>query len=480
VSGKADVIVVGSGPNGLAAAVVLARAGLSVQVLEARSEIGGGLCSAELTLPGFLHDVCSGVHPTGVLSPLFRALPLEAHGLRWVYPGLSAAHPLDDGPAALLARSFDTTCETLGEDARAWRAMFEPLLPAKDTIFYDLLGPLRIPRAPIAFTRFGLMAFRSARGLARARFRGERARALFAGCAAHSVLPLDFLFTAALGVVFGLAGHIVDWPVAEGGSHSIAKALSSYLRSLGGELVPSTPVDDVSALPEARAYVFDTSPRQLIRIAHDALPNGYKKRLARYVYGPACFKMDFALSEPIPWKDPRCAEASTVHVGGTLDEISRAERAVWQGEHPERPFTMVLQQSHFDKTRAPAGKHTGYAYCHVPNGSTVDASAQIEAQIERFAPGFRDTILARRVHGPRDLEAHNANLIGGAITGGAAHLPQLFTRPVARLDPYSTPNPRIFLCSASTPPGGGVHGMSGYWAARSVLRRLGVKNDVAL
>jgi phytoene dehydrogenase-like protein len=480
VSSKPDVIVVGSGPNGLAAAVVLARAGLFVRVLEARHEIGGGLCSDALTLPGFLHDVCSGVHPTGILSPLFRALPLEAHGLRWVYPGLSAAHPLDDGPAALLARSFDTTCDTLGVDARAWRAMFEPLLPAKDTLFYDLLGPLRIPRAPIAFARFGLMAFRSARGLARARFRGERARALFAGCAAHSVLPLDFLFTAAMGVVFGLSGHLVDWPMAEGGSGAIARALAGYLRSLGGELVTNAPVSSLAALPDARAYLFDVSPRQLVRIAHDALPQGYKKRLARYVYGPGVFKMDFALSAAIPWKDPRCGEASTVHVGGTLDEISHAERAVWEGKQPERPFVMVLQQSHFDKTRAPLGKHTGYAYCHVPNGSTIDASAQIEAQIERFAPGFRDTILARRTFSPSDLEAHNANLVGGAITGGAAHLPQLFTRPVARLDPYSTPNPRIFLCSGSTPPGGGVHGMSGYWAARSVLRRLGVKNDVAL
>jgi phytoene dehydrogenase-like protein len=324
------------------------------------------------------------------------------------------------------------------------------------------------------------MAFRSARGLARGRFRGERARALFAGCAAHSVLPLDFLFTAALGVVFGLAGHVVDWPVAEGGSVAIANALVSYLRQLGVEFVPSTPVQQLNALPQARAYVFDTSPRQLIDIARDALPSGYLKRLSRYVYGPGVFKLDFALAGPIPWKDPRCAEASTVHVGGTLDEICAAERAAWQGDHHERPFVMVTQQSHFDPTRAPAGKHTGYAYCHVPNGSSVDMSQRIEAQVERFAPGFRDLILARHVLSPRTLEAHNANLVGGAITGGAAHLPQLFTRPVARLDPYSTPNPRVFLCSGSTPPGGGVHGMAGYWAARSVLKRLGVKNALPL
>jgi phytoene dehydrogenase-like protein len=480
MSARVDVIVVGSGPNGLGAAAVLARAGLSVRVLEAASELGGGLRSAALTLPGFHHDLCSAVHPMGVLSPLFRSLPLAEHGLRWIHPPVSAAHPLDDGPAALLARSFETTGETLGADARAWRAMFEPLLGAPDALFYDILGPLRIPRAPLRFARFGLMAFRSARGLARARFRGERARALFAGCAGHAVLPLDFWFTAALGVVFGLAGHAIDWPVPQGGSVAIARALASYLRSLGVELVTDSEVKQLDQLPEARAYVFDTSPRGLAQIAAAALPASYRARLERYVYGPACFKLDFALSGPIPWKDPRCAQASTVHVGGTLDEIHAAERAAWRGEHPERPFVMVCQQSHFDPTRAPAGKHTGYAYCHVPHGSQVDMSARIEAQIERFAPGFRDLILARHVLSPSTLEMHNANLVGGAITGGAAHWPQLFTRPVARLDPYSTPNPRVFLCSASTPPGGGVHGMGGYWAARSVLRRLGVKDPAPL
>ncbi|HEX6245552.1 MAG TPA: NAD(P)/FAD-dependent oxidoreductase [Polyangiales bacterium] len=478
MSADVDVIVVGSGPNGLGAAAVLARAGLSVRVLEAGAELGGGLRSAPLTLPGFQHDVCSAVHPMGALSPLFRSLPLEQHGLRWISPPLSAAHPLDDGPAALLGRSFDTTCATLGEDARAWRSMFEPLLANPDDFFYDILGPLRVPRAPLRFARFGLMAFRSARGLARGRFRGERARALFAGCAAHSVLPLDFWFTAALGVVFGVAGHAIDWPVPAGGSVSIANALAGYLRTQGVELTTHSDVKSLGQLPEARAYVFDTSPRALATIAAEALPARYRQRLLRYVYGPGCFKLDFALSGPIPWKDSRCAEASTVHVGGTLDEIHAAERAAWRGEHPERPFVMVCQQSHFDPTRAPMGKHTGYAYCHVPYGSTVDMSARIEAQIERFAPGFRDLILARHVLSPSALEAHNANLVGGAITGGAAHWPQLFTRPVARLDPYATPNPRVFLCSASTPPGGGVHGMGGYWAAQSVLRRLGVKDPV--
>jgi phytoene dehydrogenase-like protein len=475
-----DVVVIGSGPNGLGAAAVLARAGLAVQVFEASDQLGGATQTRELTLPGFQHDVCSAVHPMGALSPLFRGLPLAEHGLRWIYPPISAAHPLDDGPAALLARSFETTGESLGGDARAWRDTFEYLAGDPESLFYDVLGPLRIPRAPLRFARFGLMAFRSARGFARARFRGERARALFAGCAAHSVLPLDFWFTAALGLVFALSGHAVDWPVAEGGSQSIARALCGYLASLGVTFSTNTHVRSLAELPDARAYVFDTAPKQLGEIAKDVLPSRYLGRLARFVYGPAVFKLDFALAGPIPWKDPRCAEASTVHVGGTLDEIQASERAAWRGEHAERPFVMVTQQSHFDRSRAPAGKHTGYAYCHVPYASTVDMTARVEAQIERFAPGFRDLILARHVLMPKDLEGRNPSLVGGVITGGAAHLPQLFTRPVARLDPYSTPNPRIFVCSGSTPPGGGVHGMGGYWAARSVLRRLGVPNQLEL
>jgi phytoene dehydrogenase-like protein len=294
------------------------------------------------------------------------------------------------------------------------------------------------------------------------------------------VLPLDFWFTAALGLVFALSGHAIDWPVAQGGSQAISRALCGYLASLGVELVPSTPVRSLAELPRARAYVFDTAPKQLAEIARDVLPARYLKRLARYVYGPAVFKLDFALAGPIPWKDPRCAQASTVHVGGTLDEIQASESAAWRGEHAERPFVMVTQQSHFDASRAPAGKHTGYAYCHVPHASPFDMTERVEAQIERFAPGFRDLILARHVLMPKDLEARNPSLVGGVVTGGATHVPQLFTRPVARLDPYSTPNPSIFVCSGSAPPGGGVHGMGGYWAAQSVLRRLGVPNRLAL
>jgi phytoene dehydrogenase-like protein len=468
-------VVVGAGPNGLAAAIVLARAGLSVKVLEGDAEVGGGTRTRELTLPGFLHDVCSAIHPMGVLSPLFRALPLAEHGLEWIYPKLSVAHPLDDQPAAILARSFDETCATLGPDAHAWRRVFEPLVRAGDEFVGDLLAPLRFPRRPWPFLRFGLHAWRSASGFARGRFRGPAARALFAGCAAHSALPLEFLFTAAVGSVFALTGHRVDWPLARGGSIAITRALASHLRALGGTIETGAPVTDLRALPDARAYLFDTAPKQLAEIAKDALPPRYLRRLGRYVYGPAAFKIDWALSSPIPWRDPRVSEASTVHVGGTLDEIAASERAPWRGEHAARPFLIVAQQSLFDPSRAPAGKHTGYAYCHVPSGSTVDMTDAIEAQIERFAPGFRDCVLARHVIRPADFEAANPAYVGGAITGGAADLSQLFTRPVARLDPYSTPNPRLFLCSASTPPGGGVHGMSGYWAARSALRRLGIR-----
>jgi phytoene dehydrogenase-like protein len=472
---EVDAVVVGSGPNGLSAAILLARAGLSVRVVEGQTELGGGTHTRELTLPGFRHDVCSAVHPMGVLSPYLRTLPLSEHGLTWLHPPLSVAHPLPDGPAALLARSFATTGETLGKDARAWQRLLEPFLRDPDTLFADLLAPLRFPRAPLTLARFGLRALRSARGLSRSAFEDERARALFAGCAGHSILPLDFMFSAAVGMVFALTGHVTDWPIAKGGSQAISRALASYLRSLGGEVVTGQWVSHLSELPRSRVVLFDTSPQQVIEIARGVLPERYLRRLGRYVYGPGTFKLDWALSSPIPWRDPRCADASTVHVGGTLDEICAAEAAPWKNEHAERPFVLLTQQSHFDDTRAPSGKHTGYAYCHVPNGSTFDMTERIEAQIERFAPGFRDTILARHVTRPLDFQAENPCYVGGAITGGAAHLPQLFTRPVARLDPYTTPDPRLFLCSASTPPGGGVHGMGGYWAARSVLRRLGVR-----
>jgi phytoene dehydrogenase-like protein len=466
-----DVVVVGSGPNGLSAAVHLAQAGASVVVLEARDEIGGGTRTAELTLPGFIHDVCSGVHPMGILSPWWRTLPLEDHGLRWLRPRASVAHPLDDQPAVLLRRPLEDTAAELDGDARAYRRLIEPFLADPHGLLADALAPLGIPRHPLLMLRFGLRGIRSAVGLAR-RFRGARARALLAGCAAHSILPLDRALTGALGLMFLLLGHVEDWPVAEGGSRAITAALASLLRSLGGRIETGIRVRSLADLPAARLYLFDTSPAQLADIAEPVLPARYVRRLRRYRYGPGAFKLDWALAGSIPWKDPRCLQASTVHLGGTLEEIAAGEAAVWRGEHPERPYVLLCQQSEIDRGRAPDGKQTGYAYCHVPGGSTVDMTDAVERQIERFAPGFRDLVLARHVTAPADLERDNPSCVGGAITGGVADIFQLFTRPVARLNPYTTPNPRVLICSASSPPGGGVHGMCGYHAARTAARRL--------
>jgi phytoene dehydrogenase-like protein len=466
-----DAVVIGAGPNGLAAAVRLARAGAQVLVLEAAAEVGGGTRSAALTLPGFLHDRCSAVHPMAILSPWLRQLPLADHGLRWIQPPASAAHPLDDQPAVLLQHSLDETAEDLDRDARAYRRLVEPFLGDPHGLLGDALAPLGLPRHPLLMLRFGLRGLRSAIGLAR-RFTGPRARALLAGCAAHAILPLDRAATAAVAMMFLIAGHVETWPVIAGGSQALARALASLLESLGGRIETGVRVRSLADLPPARVYLFDTSPSQLADIAQPVLPARYLRRLRRYRYGTGVFKLDWALDGAIPWRDPRCLEASTVHVGGSLEDIAAAEAAVARGDHPERPFVMVCQQSQFDASRAPPGQHTGYAYCHVPGGSTVDQTAQIERQIERFAPGFRDRILARHATAPADFERDNPNYVGGAITGGSADLFQLFTRPVARLDPYTTPNPRVFLCSASTPPGGGIHGMCGYHAAQSALRRM--------
>jgi phytoene dehydrogenase-like protein len=468
-----EAVVIGSGPNGLAAAIALAQAGVSVLVVEAHAEPGGGTRSAALTLPGFVHDVCSGVHPMGVLSPFLRTLPLAEHGLVWRYPAASVAHPLDDAPAVMLYRSLERTMEGLGRDGRAWKRLVGPFLDDVPALLADAMGPLRVPVHPIRFARFGLRAAWSANRLARLCFREERARALLAGCAGHAVLPLTQPLTAAMGVLFAITAHAVDWPVAEGGSQAIWRALVAYLTSLGGRVETGHRITSLAELPGARAVLFDTSPDQLAAIAGDALPAGYRRRLLRYRYGPGAFKLDWALDGPIPWKDAACREASTVHVGGTLAEICASERDMYRGRHAERPYLILCQQSECDPSRAPAGQHTGYAYCHVPHGSSVDMTDAIERQVERFAPGFRDRILARHATGPADFERYNPNYRGGAITGGVADALQLWNRPVTRLDPYATPNPRLFLCSAATPPGGGVHGMCGFWAARSALRRLG-------
>lgn len=467
-----DAVVIGSGPNGLSAAVALAQAGASVLVLEAADEIGGGTRTAELTLPGFHHDVCSAVHTTGILSPFFRSLPLEEHGLRWISPKASVAHPLDDQPAVMLWHSVEDTCDGLGADASSYRKLVLPFVDDPHGFFEDVLAPLGMPKHPGMFLRFGLRAMWPATAYAKWRFQQTRARALFAGCAGHSILPFHRLFTAALGLIFAIAGHAEPWPVAAGGSKAIPRALGSLLKTLGGEVRTGVRVASLRDLPAARVYLFDTSPDQLASIAGPVLPRGYVRRLGRYRYGPGAFKLDWALDGPIPWRDPNVLEASTVHLGGTLEEIAAGEAAVARGQHWERPYVLLCQQSQLDPTRAPEGKHTGYAYCHVPGGSTADMTEAIERQVERFAPGFKDRILSRHVMNAQDFHRYNPNYVGGAITGGMADVFQLFTRPVARLDPYTTPNPRVLICSASTPPGGGVHGMCGYYAARSALKRI--------
>ena len=464
-----DAVVVGSGPNGLAAAVELARHGRSVAVLEAEDTVGGATRSAELTLPGYVHDIGSAIHPLGYGSPFFSALPLEEHGLEWVHPPASLAHPFDDETAAVLERSVEETGDALGPDAAAYRKLMRPIARDWNRLVGSLLGPPRLPRHPFALARFGLRAVRSARGLAENLFKGEKARGLFAGNAAHSFLPMEQPPSAAFGLVLGALGHAHGWPFPEGGSRKIAEALVSYLRSLGGEVYTGIRIGCVDAVPQTRAVLFDVTPRQLLEIAGEHFTGRYRRALQRYRYGPGVFKVDFALDGPIPWRAKACERAGTVHLGGTLDEISLGEAAVFRGEHPEKPFVLLAQQSLFDTSRAPEGKHTVWAYCHVPNGSAFDMTERIEAQIERFAPGFRDLILAKSTMSPKDLEHINANHVGGDINGGLQDLRQLFTRPVARITPYSTPAKGLYICSSSTPPGGGVHGMCGYFAAHAAL-----------
>jgi len=475
-----DAVIVGAGPNGLAAAITLAKVGRRVLVREAQPTIGGGVRSAELTLPGFIHDVGSAIHPLGVGSPFFQTLPLAAHGLEWVYPPAAVAHPLDDGTAVIAKRGVDETAHDLGRDAPAYSKLMGPLTADWDIIASSFLGPLkplRAARHPLALSRFGLRAIRSARGLARGLFAEERARALFAGMAGHSFLPLDEPPSAAFGLVLGVSAHALGWPLPRGGAQKIADALAAHLRTLGGEIEVDAPVTSLDDLPSARAVLCDVTPRGLLALAGNRLPPGYRRRLERYRYGPAAFKVDFALDGPIPWKDPACLTAGTIHLGGTLDEIAFGESEVTQGRCPERPYILLAQHTLFDPSRAPAGKHTVWAYCHVPNGSTVDMSGRIEVQIERFAPGFHDRILARHVSTPASLERTNMNIVGGDINGGRQDITQLFTRPTLRIPPYSTPAKDIFICSSSTPPGGGVHGMCGYNAARAALRQSSPAHD---
>ncbi|MFO7635199.1 MAG: NAD(P)/FAD-dependent oxidoreductase [Caldilinea sp.] len=464
-----DAVIIGSGPNGLAAAITLAQAGHRVLVVEAKTTPGGGTRTQELTLPGFKHDICAAIHPLGLASPFFRNLSLVAEGLEWILPPASLAHPLDGGTAVAVTRSLDETAGELGEDGRMWRRLFGVLAAQWENVIDDLLAPLHFPHHPLLFGVYAPLLVAPAGLLAKTFFRGERARAVFAGMAGHSILPLESPPTAAVGLLLSMLAQTVGWPVAKGGSQAIADALVRHLQRLGGDVVCGWAVTDLAELPPARAYLFDTAPKGLLRIAGDRLPSSYRRQLERYRYNPGVFKVDWALDGPIPWTAAACHRSATVHVGGTLDEIAASERAVWRGEHPARPFVLLAQQSLFDPSRAPAGKQVAWAYCHVPNGSTVDMTAAIEEQVERFAPGFRDRILARATRHAAAMETYNPNYVGGDINGGVQDLFQHFTRPSLSLTPYRTPAKGIYICSSSTPPGGGVHGMCGYYAAQMAL-----------
>ena len=469
---KYDAVVVGSGPNGLAAAITIAREGRSVLLLEAKNTIGGGTRTEELTLPGFRHDVCSAIHPLALTSPFFRTLDLGAHGLEWIYPPVPLAHPLDDGPAVLLERSLESTAEGLGPDTASYLRLIGPSLRDWDRLVPELLKPLGIPRNLFPLLRFGTRAMRSAWGLARSWFKGVKAQALFAGNAAHAIFPLQDPSSAGFGLMLCMSGHAVGWPIARGGSYAIADALASSFVSLGGVVKVGAPVWSMSDLPEARAVLFDVTPRQLARIADSILPLDYLERLQRHCYGSGVFKIDWALDGPIPWRDPRCLQAGTLHLGGTMEEVAAAELDVWQGVLPEKPFVLLSQPSLFDSSRAPHGMHTAWGYCHVPNGCTVDMTRRIEDQVERFAPGFRSRVLARHTMSPTEMEAYNANNIGGDIAGGVQSFGKLFLRPLGRWMAYSTPVKGLYMCSSSMPPGGGVHGMCGHLAARLALKEV--------
>ncbi len=464
-----DAVVVGSGPNGLAAAITLARAGRTVVVLEGAETIGGGMRSAELTLPGFVHDVCSAIHPLGIASPLFRNLPLADFGLEWIQPPAPVAHPQLDGAGIVVQRSLEETARRLGADGPAYRRLLTPLVERADALLADTLKPLGVPAHPLLLARFGWQGMRSAQRLVKQHFRQTLAPGLFAGMAGHSILPIDRPLTAAVGLMFCMTAHHRGWPLPRGGSQSIADAMGRYLASLGGELVVGHKVNSRSDCPAAKAILLDTSPREMLRILGHELPAAYRQALTRFRHGPGVFKLDWALEGPIPWRHAECAHAGTVHVGGTFEAIAAGERAAWEGRVSDEPLVLVAQQSLFDECRAPPGKHTGWGYCHVPHGCTLDMTERIEAQIERFAPGFRQRILARHVSSPADLERSNPNYPGGDITGGVMAGWQMFARPTLRRVPYSTPLADVFLCSASTPPGAGVHGMCGYHAARAAL-----------
>ena len=468
-----DAVVVGSGPNGLAAAIEMARAGWSVCVLEAQDTVGGGARSAELTLPGFIHDVCSAIHPLAIASPFFKSLPLAEHGLEWIHPPAALAHPFDDGTSAILELSVERTCATLGPDAVAYTKVFAPLIRNAHKLIPEILAPpAHLPRHPVALMRFGFKAILSAQTFTRRHFKGNRARGLFGGIAAHANMPLDLSPTAAFGLLLGMLGHVDGWPMPKGGSQKISDALASYFTSLGGRIVTGTHITSLRELPSARVILPDITPQQVLRLAGDEFPPSYRWELQKYQYGPGVFKVDWALNSPIPWRAKECRRAGTLHIGGSIEEIIAGEQAVGKDRCPEKPFVLLAQQSLFDSSRAPQGKHTAWAYCHVPRGSKIDMTERIESQVERFAPGFHDCILSRHTKTPAEFEKYNPNNVGGDISGGLQNLLQIIARPSLRISPYSTPVNNLFICSSSTPPGGGVHGMCGYHAARAALKRF--------
>jgi phytoene dehydrogenase-like protein len=471
-----DAVVLGSGPNGLAAALTLARAGLAVDVIEGADTPGGGCRTEELTLPGFRHDACSAVHPLAAASPFFLGTDLAAHGVRLLMPEIPYAHPLDGGRAGVACGSVAQTAAGLGRDAAAYRRLMSPLVRDAAVIVPQALAPLfrSVPDHPIVMSRFGLTALRSASHLA-TRFETDQARAMLAGAAAHAMLPLDAPLTAGFGLLFMLLAHSAGWPVAEGGSAAITDALIAELSSLGGRVSTGCWVGQLAELPRARAVLLDVTPRQFLKLAAGRLHSRYASALGRFSYGPGACKVDWALAGPVPWQAPACLQAGTVHVGGMFAEVARSESQVAAGQHADSPYCLFGQPGVVDPSRAPAGKHTAWAYCHVPPGSTVDMTDRIEAQIERFAPGFRDLILARSVRTAAEIERHNPNCVGGDVNGGAGTLRQTLFRPVARWNPYRTPLRGVYLCSSSTPPGGGVHGMCGTWAARTALADLGIR-----